>query len=179
MTRRAVAVLAAFLVIFIAGAALAQKNATVMLKLLRLERKSQVFLLEASEISTGSSASWQVARDSGGSDDPALEFTAAEPKTLSFELFFDTFETKESVYDRYVKPLEGLTAIDSDLKRPPKVQVVWGSNGKALPSFEGVVESVGAKYTMFLPDGTPCRATVHLNMKAATKVSTKKQEPCP
>ncbi len=175
MTKRTAASLAALLGILVTGAALAQKNASAMIKLLRLEGKSQVFLLEASEISTESSASWQRSRDSS-SDDPALEFNAADPKTLSFELFFDTFESKESVYDRNVKPLEGLTAIDPDLQRPPMVQVVWSNK---LPAFKGVVESVDTKYTMFLPDGTPCRATVRLNMKAASKASTKTQEPCP
>lgn len=174
MTKRTVAALAALLAILVTGAALAQKNASVMIKLLRLEGKSQVFLLEASEISTESSASWQRSSDSSA-DDPALEFTAAEPKTLSFELMFDTFESKESVDDRYVKPLEALTAIDPDLQRPPMVQVVWGNK---LPPFKGVVESIGTKYTMFLPDGTPCRATVQLKMKAASKASMK-QEPCP
>jgi hypothetical protein len=57
-------------------------------------------------------------------------------------------------------------------KRPPKVGVKW-ANGQ-LPEFLGVVESVGTKYTMFLPDGTPCRATVNIKLKEASSLSFKK-----
>ncbi|HSP17204.1 MAG TPA: hypothetical protein VLV78_20845 [Thermoanaerobaculia bacterium] len=174
MTRRTIVVLIAILVI--AGGAFAQKNATAMLRLFRLEGKSQVFLLEASEITTTAPATWEPRRDSEG-DAPTLEFSSGDPKSLSFDLAFDTFESKESVYDKYVRPLETLTAIDPDLQRPPMVQVVWGSN--ELPGFKGVLDSVSTKYTMFLPNGTPVRATVRISMKAASKLTTKKQEPCP
>ena len=37
-----------------------------------------------------------------------------------------------------------------------------------------VVEKVGVKYTMFLPDGTPCRATVTMSFKEASALSFKK-----
>jgi contractile injection system tube protein len=172
MTKRRLAVLTAFLLI--AVAAFAQKNATSMLKLLRLEGKQQTFLLEASEITTEASATWETSRQSEG-DEPTLEFTSGSPKTLSVELFFDTLESKENVYDRNVRPLEELTVPDPNLKRPPMVSVTWSNN---LPAFQGVVESVSTKYTMFLPNGTPCRATCTLKMKAATKVTTK-TSPCP
>ena len=54
--------------------------------------------------------------------------------------------------------------------RAARVLVVWGG----LPAFEGVIESIGTKYTMFLPSGTPVRATVSLKMKEANKSSFKK-----
>ena len=47
--------------------------------------------------------------------------------------------------------------------------VYW--NG--LPRFEGVIESVGVKYTLFMPDGTPSRATVNLRMKQASRLTNK------
>jgi hypothetical protein len=56
-----------------------------------------------------------------------------------------------------------------DKKRPPKVGVKWGK----LPEFQGVIESVSTKYTMFLPDGTPVRATCHVTVREASHLSVK------
>jgi hypothetical protein len=57
-------------------------------------------------------------------------------------------------------------------KRPPKCGVKWADG--ALPEFLGVVEKVDVKYTMFLPDGTPVRATVNMSFKEASALSFKK-----
>ena len=59
---------------------------------------------------------------------------------------------------------------EKDEKRPAQVMITWGG----LPEFEGVIESIGAKYTMFLPSGTPVRATVTVKMKEANRLSFKK-----
>jgi hypothetical protein len=45
----------------------------------------------------------------------------------------------------------------------------WGG----MPRFKGVVESLSVKYTMFMPDGTPARATVNLRMKQANRAMNK------
>ena len=55
--------------------------------------------------------------------------------------------------------------------RPAKVMVVWGGG---LPEFEGVLESLATKFTMFLTDGTPVRATATLRIKEANALSVKK-----
>ena len=118
------------------------------------------------EITTDKAVSWQSHRNSEG-DAPTLEFTAGEPKALTVELMFDTFEDKSNVYDRYIGALEKLALIDEQLKRPPMVTFTWGSN---FPVFKGVIEDLNVKYTLFLPDGTPCRATVTLRMRQADRV---------
>ena len=41
------------------------------------------------------------------------------------------------------------------------------------PQFRGVIESLAVKYTLFLPDGTPTRATVNVRMKQAGRVLSK------
>ena len=38
-----------------------------------------------------------------------------------------------------------------------------------------ILEALGVKYTLFLPDGTPVRATVNLKMKQANKLMNKKE----
>jgi hypothetical protein len=84
---------------------------------------------------------------------------------MDFELMFDLFETKGNVHSQYIQALEQMAFIQDDLKRPPMVTVTWGS---AMPAFQGVISDLSVKYTMFLPDGTPCRATVNIRMKEAS-----------
>ena len=119
------------------------------------------------ELAIEKSVPWNKHKDSKG-DTPLLEFTDAEPKTMSVELLFDTYESRKSVYKKYIKTLEEFTLIvDQKKKRPPMCIFLWG---KSFPSFMGVIESLATKYTMFLADGTPVRATVTVKMKQADKL---------
>ena len=124
------------------------------------------------ELGIDKSVPWQKHSKSKG-DVPWLEFTAAEPKTLAVELFFDTYEEGGSVYDKYIKKLERATLImeggaEKD-RRPPTCMLKWGQ----FPKFTGVMESLSVKYTMFFSDGTPCRATASIKLKEAGKVDAK------
>lgn len=113
------------------------------------------------EITIDKSVSWQK-HEGGKGDVPALEFNSADAKELTVTLLFDTFETKGDVHAKYITALENLAKVDDNLKRPPMVQFVWGSN---LPVFQGVVDHLAVTYTLFLPDATPVRATVVLHMR--------------
>ena len=123
------------------------------------------------EITIDKQVPWQVHKNSEG-DAPTLEFTAGSGKELTCELMFDMFEDKGDVYATYVSLLENLALIDSDLSRPPMCTFTWGSNMKV---FQGVLEDLNVKYTLFLPDGTPCRATVNIKMKEAQSLMNKKE----
>ena len=128
------------------------------------------------ELTVDKSVEWS--RQPASKDDPpALEFTAAEGRSMSFELMFDGFESATDVYATYVANLERLaSALDPDgapdRLRPPRVSVRWGV-GK-LPEFQGVIESVSTKYTMFLPDGTPVRAVCHVIVREASRIAVRK-----
>jgi len=165
-----------FLIVIVAGTAMADKKSTAIVRISRVEGTPAEVLLNPAEFTIDKSVPWQKAKDSS-SEDPVLEFTSPDSKSLSCELAFDTFETKENVYDKYVRALENLTLVDQDLKRPPMVKVIWGAS--SLPSFAGVVESLNVRYTLFLPDGTPCRATVTLRMRSASAARTRQGAPCP
>jgi hypothetical protein len=52
------------------------------------------------------------------------------------------------------------------------VVVKWP--GGKLPEFQGVIESVSTNYTMFLPDGTPVRATCRVAIREASHLSVHK-----
>ena len=102
-------------------------------------------------------------------DNPVLEFTDAEPMELQIELLFDGYESRTSVYSEYISVLESfMKIIDDKKKRPPMCIFLWGKN---FPSFMGVIESLSTKYSMFMPDGTPVRATCTVKMKQADKLT--------
>ena len=122
------------------------------------------------EITIDKPVPWQKHKNVEG-DEPTLEFTAAEPKTLACELMFDMFEQRGDVYGEYISQLETLALINEDMKRPPLCTFTWGG----MPVFKGVIEDLNVKYTLFLPDGTPCRATVNLKMKQANRLLNKKE----
>lgn len=109
------------------------------------------------------------------SDSPAQEFSNAEPETLQFELLFDGFEQKLDVYSTYVSGLKAMCQVPKGKsgadKHPPRVMVIWGE--KDFLQFEGVITSMATKYTMFLPDGTPVRATVTISVTASKKATAK------
>jgi nucleoid-associated protein YgaU len=50
--------------------------------------------------------------------------------------------------------------VNEDKHRPPKVMFTWGGF-----KFTGFIESLTVRYTMFLPDGKPCRATANVSLK--------------
>ena len=53
-----------------------------------------------------------------------------------------------------------MALVDADKHRPPAIQFTWGDF-----TFEGYVENLTLRYTMFLSDGKPCRATANLSIK--------------
>jgi hypothetical protein len=129
------------------------------------------FYFNPKEITIDKPVPWQKHKNVEG-DNPTLEFTAAEPKTLACELMFDMFEERGDVHAKYISQLEKMALVDTSVKRPPLLTFTWGAN---FPVFKGVIEKLNVKYTLFLPDGTPCRATVQLTMKQANKLLNKKE----
>src|SRR5262249_15477139 len=100
---------------------------------------------------------------------PVLTFGGGQPATLQMELLFDTYAAgkggsqSKDVRKEFIDKLWTLMYVDKDLGkkeknkkgRPPRVQFNWG---KAL-TFEAVITSLQVKFTLFLSDGTPVRAT--------------------
>ncbi len=111
----------------------------------------------------------------GGRAHKELEYTGAPaPMTLSCELFCDLYEERGNVDLDFVEPLLELTRPvyrrEEGAPRPPVCIFLWG---KGFRRFQCVVESVSVKYTMFLADGTPCRATATPKMKHAPLIKVK------
>jgi nucleoid-associated protein YgaU len=103
-----------------------------------------------------------------GKNTNKLEFKAGKPATMQVELFFDTYELSDRDVTKYTKKIFDLMLVDDSLTnkkskkgRPPKVLFMWGMDRTSAKFiFQSVVQSVSAKYTLFLSDGTPVRATL-------------------
>jgi hypothetical protein len=74
------------------------------------------------------------------------------------DLFFDTYEPGIDVR-LHTQPIFHLTTVErhGQIHRPPVCQLSWGLFGVF---FQGVLQSVNQRFTLFLADGTPVRATV-------------------
>lgn len=90
---------------------------------------------------------------------PLLQFGRGNARTLSMQLFFDTYEKGADVRQHTNKLIE-LLEIDSELHAPPVCQFSWGDL-----NFIGVLERADQRFTLFLSNGTPVRATVDVSFK--------------
>ena len=122
-------------------------------------------LFNPDELSFSSSVGWKK-NDAKGRDVPELAFTNSEPRTLSVKLLFDTYDTptleKLDVRKRFTDKVFKLAIVDGDKHRPPVCRLIWGEAGELL---QGVLERLDQKFTMFMEDGTPVRATLTCSFK--------------
>jgi hypothetical protein len=101
-----------------------------------------------------------------------LQYTGWQRKSISMELFFDTYEAKTDV--RQVTGEFAKLLIPTDLrgeqgKRPPKVRLVWGPADphptSGITNIDWVLEKLSQKFTLFTGDGMPVRATLNVTFK--------------
>jgi LysM repeat protein len=95
---------------------------------------------------------------------PILQYVRGNTRTLTMELFFDTYEQQTDVR-KYTDKIYGLLGIKSSTHVPPICTVSWGSL-----TFNCVLERVGGRFTLFLADGTPVRATLSVTFKEFTNI---------
>jgi hypothetical protein len=126
-----------------------------------------------------------------GQNLPEVAFASGTPATLAVTLTFDGTEEGKDV-SKTVNELTKLTKVSETLKgrrstaaggdvgthsfqgRPPTVQFHWGT----FLSFRAVIQRIVSKFTLFLDDGTPVRATVDVTfMQIADDGDFAKQNP--
>lgn len=90
---------------------------------------------------------------------PILQYVRGNTRTLTMELFFDTYEQQTDVRE-YTDQIYGLLGIQSATHVPPVCAFTWGNL-----NFRCVLERVGGRFTLFLSDGTPVRATLSVTFK--------------
>lgn len=110
---------------------------------------------------------WDVGQTKG-TNVPHIEFSGGQPATLQMQLFFDTYAAGKDVRKEHTEAIWDLMMVDERLKdhknkkgRPPTVRFQWGSAW----SFDAVITGINQKFLLFLPDGTPVRATLDVTFQ--------------
>jgi Contractile injection system tube protein/LysM domain len=117
---------------------------------------------------------------------PVSQFVSGNADTLTMELFFDTYspssrqgsvQAREDVR-KYTGQLAALLDIDPGLHAPPICQFIWGGpigSPEGL-QFKAIIEKLSQKFTMFLEDGRPVRATLNVTFKEYKTVADQLKE---
>jgi len=121
-----------------------------------------------------------------GLSSPIFQFVRGNARSVTMDLFFDTYEQGTdvrlftdritgwdagSMFSSLPKAAKGLMDIDSDLHAPPVCIFIWGAF-----IFQCVIERVSKKFTMFLPEGIPVRATLNVTLKEYREVDVQVKE---
>jgi nucleoid-associated protein YgaU len=136
-------------------------------------------LFNPTEYSFTKSNTWQ-RNDIIGRDLPLVNFQGGGTMTLSVSLLFDTYAAPlrggapEDVRN-YTEKVLNLMKIDPTLKdphsqsgRPPRVSFRWGNSW----SFKSVITEITQRFTLFLSDGTPVRATLDVTFQQVEQEGT-------
>lgn len=94
-----------------------------------------------------------------GLETPPIQYVRGNLRTLKLELFFDSYEKKEDVRN-YTRKIVALLEKNAATKAPPVLLFSWGQQ-----NFKCVLDSVNQKFTVFLNNGMPARATLSATFK--------------
>ncbi len=121
-----------------------------------------------------------------GLSSPIYQFVRGNARSVTMDLFFDTYEEGADVRiftDRITGwdagsmlsslpgAAKGLMDIDSELHAPPVCLFIWGAF-----LFQCIIEQVSKRFTMFLPEGIPVRATLSVTLKEYREVDIQVKE---
>jgi len=108
-----------------------------------------------------------------GLSNPILQFVNGAAEVLTMELLFDTYtDGGGRDVSEDTRQFIDLLAIDADTHAPPRVEFKWG-----VFAFRAVVEKISQRFTMFLGDGTPVRATLSVTFKQYRTISEQLEDP--
>jgi hypothetical protein len=166
---------------------MASQPEPAVITMLEGEKLSVTCMFNPKEYTVAKTNSWP--KDPKAGNTPVLNFGGGNPATLTMDLLFDTYQNAKrpgppaDVRTEYINKLWTMMyASEKDAAkkknkqmRPPKVKFTWG---KGL-AFEAVLTSLSVTFTLFLPNGTPVRATAKVSFQqvADTKDLPMKQNP--
>ncbi len=101
---------------------------------------------------------------------PPVQYVRGKSRTLTMDLFFDTYESAQDVRT-FTGRIVGLLDKLPDTLAPP---VLLFSMGQF--QFECVLVDVNQRYTMFLRDGTPVRSTLSIRFQEFVRVEVEIQQ---
>jgi hypothetical protein len=126
------------------------------------------------EISFARTVRWEADPASRGTTLlPKVNFSGVDPYKFTLkQLIFDTYESKESVMEKYIDNIKkGVETIQQKPDaRPPVYIFEWGV-GNRKDYFHCVITSLTYRLMMFLTDGTPVRAIVEISLQEVDKTN--------
>ena len=99
-----------------------------------------------------------------GLNAPPVQYVRGKSRTLSMELFFDTYETGKDVR-AFTGAVTGLLRTVPSTNAPPILIFAMGQL-----SFECVLVDATQRFTMFRRDGTPVRSTIAAKFQEVARV---------
>lgn len=123
--------------------------------------KTITALFNPNQITISKNVQWRL-KPKPESDTGKTQFTSGEPATLNLELFFDTYESGTDVRN-HTKEIFSLTTVQEhgELHRPPLCKIAWGTFDLSDTfDCQWVLTSLNQRFSLFLSDGTPVRATL-------------------
>src|SRR5262245_57783771 len=139
------------------------------LKIQNLDQGSNSFdvLFNPTEMTLDEGSSWKEQPKPRHKSE--LQYGGWQLKSISMELFFDTYEAKTDVRKitgKFAKLLIPSFNDGGKGKRPAKVKLVWGPADpyatSGMTNVEWVLEKLSQKFTLFTGDGMPVRATLNV-----------------
>ncbi len=111
-------------------------------------------------------------------DEPAaqslvsLKYSHTKPLCLTLgELWFDCYDTRESVRLKYIDTLESLMDYNPESHVVNAVVFTWGMFSMAtkhIALYVFAISKLEVEYNLFLPDGTPVRAKAMVHLRQLT-----------
>lgn len=153
---------------------MARELAKALVKILdgRSKGREVEVTFNPTEYSVEYSSSYQETAPPGLSN-PILQFVNGGAQSLSMDLLFDTYtDGGGSDVSVLTRGFTDLLSIDGEVHAPPRVEFSWG-----VFAFRAVVEKISQRFTMFLSDGTPVRATLTVNFKQYRTVAEQLEDP--
>jgi nucleoid-associated protein YgaU len=119
-------------------------------------------LFNPNQITITKAVNWREA-PTAQRDVPASQHTHADPARLTMDLLFDTYEAGTDVRD-HTDQIVHLMTVEKhgNMHRPPICRLFWG---RAEMFFQGVLENLTQRFSLFLEDGWPVRATLGCTFK--------------
>ncbi len=105
-----------------------------------------------------------------GLNAPPIQYVRGRSRTLTMDLFFDTYETQEDVRTHTNRIVSLLNTLPQT-KAPPVLLFTMGRF-----NFECVLVDAGQRFTMFLRDGTPVRATLSTRFQEYVRIDITVQQ---
>jgi len=120
-------------------------------------------LFNPNQITIQKTTNWREAA-AAQRDVPAAQHTHADPAQLTMDLLFDTYEARSDVRKQHTAEIVHLMTVEKhgNMHRPPVCRLLWG---KAGVFFVGVLENLSQRFSLFLENGSPVRATLSCTFK--------------